>query len=284
MGNRRTAARLAAAIALLVVAAAILVVVLSGGDGGADRGGPARPAQGRSAGRVVPATPGRGVAPVRNASPQPGWRPHSGPVPIFRYHAVGDFAAGESAPELFVAAADFRGQMEWLADHGYQAVNLRTVERAWTEGGTLPRRPVVLSFDGVRDELATTVAPELRRRGWPALLVLDAEAPLARRGAVERLLGAGWEVAAEGADPAAARRALEAKLGAPVENYAYPQGEAAATSAAVAAAGYRGATVVGPGFAAAAEPYELPRITVFGLTRVDGFAAAMRSRGEGVGA
>jgi hypothetical protein len=53
---------------------------------------------------------------------------------------------------------------------------------------------------------------------------------------------------------------------------------------ALAAAGYRGATIVGSGFAEADERWAMPRITIFGLSGVEGFAEALRSRGEGVGA
>jgi peptidoglycan/xylan/chitin deacetylase (PgdA/CDA1 family) len=175
--------------------------------------------------------------------------------------------------------------MDWLEDHGYEAVDLRAVERAWFAGGTLPRKPVVLSFDGAGGALAGTVLPDLSRRGWPAAVALDAEAPLAHPRLVARLLAAGWEPVAEGADAAASRRRLEAELGAPVANFSFPAGGEGGTSAgALAAAGYEGATVVGHGFATAGERFELPRITVFGLAGVDGFAEAMRSRGEGAGA
>jgi hypothetical protein len=298
---RRTTGRLLALGALAAVAAAVAAVVLggvgsddSGGAGSAGAGGaggsgsgPAAAGSGSRGAAADPlAAPRPGPDAVRNAAPQPGWRPHSGAVPILRYHAVGDFAAGEPFPELFVEPADFEAQMDWLEDHGYQAVGLATVERAWLRGGTLPSRPVVLSFDGVRGELATTVLADLSRRGWPGVLVLDSESPPGPAGVLGRLLDAGWEVEAEGAEPAAARGALEAKLGVPVANYSFPRqsDDHGAGVAAVKAAGYAGATVVGPGFAKPQERYEMPRLTVFGLSRIDGFAEAIRSRGEGAGA
>lgn len=283
--GRRNAPRLVAALALLGAAAVAAVLVLGGGsDGGSE---PSGHRADRAAGAGDPstaATPATGGAAVRNATPQPDWRPYGGPVPIFRYHAVGEFPAGEPYPELFVEPTDFEAQMGWLADHGYEAVDLRTVERAWFDGGTLPRRPVVLSFDGVEGELAGVVLPELRRRGWPAVVVLDGEAPLPRGPLVEKLLAAGWEVAATGADAAASRRHLEAALGTRIANFSLPPEADEADAAALEAAGYAGTTVVGPGFATSAEPFAMPRITVFGLAGVDGFAEAVRSRGEGVGA
>ena len=37
--------------------------------------------------------------------------------------------------------------MRWLALAGYQAVTLDEVMRAWYHGGTLPTRPIVITFD-----------------------------------------------------------------------------------------------------------------------------------------
>jgi hypothetical protein len=288
---RRNATRLVAALALVAVAAGIVVLVSSRDDGD-DSGriigvriGTVDGGEVWSAGDHVQTAGRPGADPVRNATPQPGWRSYAGPVPIFRYHAVDEVPAGEAYPELFVEPADFRAQMDWLQAHGYEAVDLRTVERAWFKGGTLPRKPVVLSFDGVEGELDSVVFGDLSRRGWPAVVVLDGKAPLERRGAIARLLTAGWEVAATGADPAASRRRLEAELKTRVPNFSFPpEASDDPDVAAVEAAGYAGATVTGAGFATSSDRYEMPRITVFGLSGVDGFAEAMRSRGEGVGA
>ena len=285
---RRTATRLAAILALLVVAAALAVLVFGGGDDGDDSSAPAlTPASGAARSANDPAqTPGRLSAdPVRNASPQPDWRPYAGPVPIFRYHVVAEFPAGESYPELFVEPDDFRAQMDWLEAHGYEAVDLRTVERAWFGDGTLPRKPVVLSFDGARGALGSVVLPDLSRRGWPAVVVIDGEAEIERKPLVERLLASGWEVAAAGTQAVASRRNLEAELDTRVVNFSFPAGSFDDANVSVLEfAGYTGATVTGAGFATRADPYEMPRITIYGLSGVDGFAEAMRSRGEGVGA
>jgi peptidoglycan/xylan/chitin deacetylase (PgdA/CDA1 family) len=282
----RNATRLIAGLALLGAAAAVAVILLGsdiGNDADDTRAGDQTPPQ--SAGDNVQAGRAPRPDPVRNASPQPDWRPYSGPVPIFRYHAVGEVPAGEPSPELFVEPADFAAQMDWLQSHGYEAVDLRTVERAWFEEGTLPSKPVVLTFDDAVGDLADAVLPDLSRRGWPGVVVLDGEAPVARKPLIDRLLAAGWEVAAAGTNTAASRRNLEAELGPTVTNYSFPadsfdEGKVPALEAA----GYDGATVTGAGFATSADPYEMPRITVYGLSGVDGFAEAMRSRGEGVGA
>jgi hypothetical protein len=104
--------------------------------------------------------------------------------------------AGTTYPELFVGRADFSRQMDWLDRNGYEAVTLEEVERAWYRGGTLPAKPVVLSFDdGYRPQF-TFALPELRKHGWPGLLNLKAEGSDLYTSNVEAMIDAGWELAA----------------------------------------------------------------------------------------
>jgi hypothetical protein len=277
--------RLIAFTSLAAGAAAVVVLLLvlggGGGDGSTSDPGSMTARHAHRPARVdLPA-----IAPVRNARPQPGWRAYSGPVPILRYHAIGDPPPGATYTELFVTPADFRAQLDWLEAHGYEAVDLETVERDWFAGGTLPAKPVVLSFDGIRGELLDVVAPELRRRGWPGDLVLDTEARPFRATATAKLVALGWSLEPSGREPAAARRFIRSRLPAPAKNFAFPQGSSPGSgTAAVEAAGFTGATVDGGGFAEPTHPFALPRITIFNASRVSGFAEAMRSHGKGVGA
>jgi hypothetical protein len=274
-----------AAVALAAGIVAIVVVLLS--LGGGDDGSVAGP---DSVTSPHPQRPSRidlpAITPVRNAKPQPDWDSHPGEVPILRYHVVGSPPPGTSELELFVSPADFRAQMNWLGAHGYEAVGLETVERAWSAGGTLPAKPIVLSFDGVRGRLLDVVAPELWRRGWPGDLVLDTEARPLRLAAVAKLLALGWGLEPSGRDPAAARRFVRSRLPTPARNFAFRHGGNSAKPdiSALEAAGFRGATVPGGGFARASHRFALPRITIYNESAVEGFAEAIRSHGEGVGA
>jgi hypothetical protein len=284
----RTAARLIALVALLAGVAAVVVVLLSLGGGGDDNGDSAAvpkqaPAPRKSGGPSRVPLPH--LAPVPNASPQPDWAPYSRSVPILRYHAIGVASTAEDYTELFVTPADFRAQLDWLAEHGYEAVGLETVEHAWFDGGTLPRKPIVLSFDGTRAHLLDAAVPELTRRGWPADLVVDPEEGAVDTAAVARLIALGWEVEPSGDDPAAARRFVRARFPTPAANFAFRQGESAGSdTAALEAAGYTGATATGGGFAKPSAPFDLPRITIFNASRIEGFEEAITSHGQGVGA
>jgi peptidoglycan/xylan/chitin deacetylase (PgdA/CDA1 family) len=294
--RRRRLAVVAALMAAVVAVGAL--VALTGGSGGnsspkttaatravtkADQGGakPSRQAGSSSAGLV------------RNATPQRDWKPYTGPVPILEYHVLGAAPADAPYPELYVTRPDFHRQMDWLDQHGYQAVTLEAVEKAWFHGGTLPAKPVVLSFDdGYRPQF-TFALPELRKHGWPGLLNLKAEGSDLYTSNVEAMIAAGWELAAHTIhhldlttldaahlreEVAGSRRILRREYGVPVANFCYPAGRFDDTViAAVEAAGYTGATTEIPGFADREAPYELARFEILGSSGVSGLAEDLGS-------
>lgn len=229
---------------------------------------------------------------VTNATPQPDWRPYTGPVPILEYHVLGPAPADAPYPDLYVTRPDFHRQMRWLDEHGYEAVTLDQVERAWYRGGTLPPKPVVISFDdGYRPQF-TYALPELRRHGWAGVLNLKAEGSDLYQSNVEAMIDAGWELAAHTIDHldltelgaaqlreevAGSRRILRREYGVPVDDFCYPAGRFDATViAAVEAAGYVGATTEIPGYASRERPYELARFEILGSGGLAGMVADLR--------
>ncbi len=220
-------------------------------------------------------------------------QPHTGPVPILEYHVLGAAPADAPYPELYVTRPDFHRQMDWLDEHGYQAVTLERVERAWYHGGTLPAKPVVLSFDdGYRPQF-TYALPELRRHGWPGVLNLKAEGSDLYPSNVRAMIAAGWELAAHTIhhsdlttldaaalkeEVAGSRQILRREYGVPVANFCYPAGRFDPTViAAVEAAGYSGATTEIPGYAERQKPYELSRFEILSSSGVSGMAADLAS-------
>ena len=188
---------------------------------------------------------------------------------------------------------DFRGQMDWLDREGYEAVTLEQVEDAWWRGGTLPPKPVVLSFDdGYRPQF-TFALPQLRRHGWAGLLNLKAEGSDLYPSNVEAMIAAGWQLASHTIDHsdlttlsgaelerevAESRRILRREYGVPVKSFCYPSGRYdTETIAAVEAAGYTTATTEIPGYASREHPYELARLEVLGSAGVSGMADLLRS-------
>jgi peptidoglycan/xylan/chitin deacetylase (PgdA/CDA1 family) len=296
--RRRGRRRLLAGGALVLAAAAAIAVAaaLAGGGEGPQAGGDrigvaARP--GNPAARAGPKAAAGAAAPVRNASRQPGWVPHRGPVPILEYHVLGPAPADAPYPELYVARPDFHREMDWLDEHGYEAVTLEAVERAWYRGGALPPKPIVISFDdGYRPQF-TYALPELRKHGWPGVLNLKAEGSDLYESNVRAMIAAGWELAAHTIhhldlttldaaqlreETAGARAILRREYGVPVNDFCYPAGRFDPTViAAVEAAGYAGATTEIPGYAKPAAPYELARFEILGSSGVAGVAADLAS-------
>jgi peptidoglycan/xylan/chitin deacetylase (PgdA/CDA1 family) len=284
--------RLLAGGGLAVVAIAVAAVALSSAGGNSANSGAKRGrGQSRRAGQTSTALngPGEESGLVRNATPQSGWKPHTGPVPILEYHVLGAAPADAPYPELYVTRPDFHREMDWLDRHGYQAVTLEEVERAWYDGGTLPARPVVISFDdGYRPQF-TYALPELRKHGWPGVLNLKAEGSDLYESNVKAMIAAGWELAAHTIhhldlttldaaqlqeEVAGSRRILRREYGVPVEDFCYPAGRFDPTViAAVEAAGYTGATTETPGYASREAPYELARFEILGSSGVAGLAA-----------
>jgi peptidoglycan/xylan/chitin deacetylase (PgdA/CDA1 family) len=289
----RVIGRLAAVGALIVAAVAVIVVLASAGS---DSSGDAAVHTGRSkpAPNAAPAKPESKE--VRNATPQADWEPFSGPVPILDYNDLGQAPEGAPNPELFVGRTDFAKQMDWLEEHGYQAVTLEQVQEAWFHGGKLPPKPIVISFDdGYRPQF-TFALPTLRKHGWAAVLNLEAEGSELYESNVKAMIAAGWELAAHSVahrnltelgpeelteEVAGSRQILQREFKVPINNFSYPEGQFDETVvAAVEAAGYAGATTEVSGLAEKSKPYELARLEILHESHIAGLAADLKN-GEG---
>ncbi len=283
--------RLGAVTALGAIAVAIAVAITHVLSGGSSSLVSPKPTAIQIQRKVAPVSGTTTL--VRNATPQPDWKPYTGPVPILEYHVLGAAPSDAPYPELYVTRPDFHRQMNWLDAHGFQAVTLEAVKDAWYHGGTLPAKPVVLSFDdGYRPQF-TYALPELRKHGWPGVLNLKAEGSDLYTSNVEAMIDAGWELAAHtihhldlttlGAaqlkeEVAGSRQILRREYGVPVANFCYPAGRFDDTViAAVKAAGYTGATTEIPGESTREDPYELARFEILGSSGVPGLAEDLGS-------
>lgn len=294
--NDATAARGRRRLAAVALAAVVLGVggaIALGSGGGSERGSHFNRITDEKTTAQADAGKDETTGLVRNATAQADWEPQTGPVPILEYHVLGSPAADAPYPELYVTRRDFHRQMNWLEQHGYQAVTLEQVEDAWYDGGTLPPKPVVISFDdGYRPQF-TYALPELRRHGWAGVLNLKAEGSDLYESNVRAMLAAGWELAAHTIDhsdlttldaaalkreTAGARQILHRRYGVPVKDFCYPAGRFNPTAiAAVKAAGYVTATTEIPGDASRDSPYELARYEILGSSGVAGLAADLTS-------
>ena len=292
--------RLVALASLVVVVVAVVIVLTSSGDDEDDRGA-AKAIAGQNAAahhkEAKKARSGSGTGgKVRNTTPQADWKPYKGPVPILEYHVLGRPPEGAPYPELYVGRTDFEKQMDWLEKQGYEAVTLERVQEAWYHGGTLPPKPVVISFDdGYRPQF-TFALPSLRKHGWAGVLNLKAEGSELYESNVKAMIAAGWELAAHTIhhldltelgpeelkeEVAGSRKILQEEFKVPVHNFCYPAGRFDETVIkAVEAAGYTGATTEIRGFAEKNKPYELARLEILRSSHVAGLAEDLKN-GEG---
>ncbi len=214
--------------------------------------------------------------------PLAGERARRARVPILMYHVIADAPPGTAFPDLWVGPDRFAAQVAALADAGFSAITMAELWAAWHDGGRLPERPIVLSFDDGGLSHAMGAAPVLLERRWPGVLNLTVQ-NLGKDGlpmwGARRLLRQGWEIGSHTSthpdittlddagltrELAGSRRAIKRQLGVEPEFFCYPAGRNDARSrAAVKAAGYLGATTVEPGIAARTDdPFLLPRIRV----------------------
>lgn len=233
------------------------------------------------------------------AHAEPRGRALDRPVPILMYHLVGDPPPAAPFPELYVRPSDFRGQVRWLAAHGYRAVTLETVWNAWHGRGSLPAHTVVFTFDDGYRSIATRARPILQGQHWPGVLNLKVGNISDRSGfgagRIRDLIRAGWEVdshtlthpdlttldaTALRREVAGSRAVIRSRFHVPADFFCYPAGRYDDTVvAAVRAAGYFGATTTNYGLARPGDPYRLDRVRVNRSDGVSGFAAKMRALG-----
>jgi peptidoglycan/xylan/chitin deacetylase (PgdA/CDA1 family) len=227
-------------------------------------------------------------------------RPDRRPIPILMYHVIADPPASAPFPDLYVPRAELQAQVRWLARRGYQAVTLGRVVDAWNGRATLPRRPIVLSFDDGYRSHVTDALPILAAMRWQGVLNLDLSNLAPSWGipsaGVRKLLAAGWEVDAHsmthtdlsvaGGDAlrrevAGSRRAIRRLFGVTPRFFCYPAGRYdAETIAAVHAAGYEGATTTEFGLAAPGDGrFTLARVRVDRGDGAEGLARKLASLG-----
>lgn len=94
-------------------------------------------------------------------------------MPILTYHHVGECpSANDPHAGLWVPPAAFEHQIQWLRDHQYQTIGFEELARALRNGGSLPRRWVIITFDdGFKDNF-THAMPVLQYAGYRATVFL----------------------------------------------------------------------------------------------------------------
>ncbi len=218
----------------------------------------------------------------------------SKPVPILTYHSLDDSGSVTS-----VAPRDFRAHMRILARRGFTGVNLSTLLDCWDGRGTLPARPVVITFDDGFANVLEHAAPLLSDLGFRATIFVVSgrcgqfndwpnqpgvpRLPLLSWSELGQITSAGFEVGAHSVThrslteippPEASREILESKaaiedrLGQAVQTFAYPFGSFNSAALSIVREHFRGACGTKLGKAArTSDRHSLPRLDVYYLRR-----------------
>lgn len=92
-------------------------------------------------------------------------------LPVLMYHHVGPLRAG-IRPIQTVSPARFEAQIRWLVHRGFTSI-VTADWIAWcNSSGTMPRRPVLITFDDGYADIAEFALPVLRRHGLNAVVFL----------------------------------------------------------------------------------------------------------------
>jgi peptidoglycan/xylan/chitin deacetylase (PgdA/CDA1 family) len=230
-------------------------------------------------------------------------------VPILMYHEVSP-SPHPAFRRYTVTVRDFTRQMRWLAAFGYQPVDMDTLLHARQGHASLPKRPVVITFDDGFQGCADHAVPVLRAHGFTAMFYLVAGLMGATSRWLRPALGmelalmswdtarslaaegfrcgahslthprlAGLEALSLGPELVDARRRMEDELRQPVVHLAYPYGTFDQTvQAAAAEAGYVTACSTRPGRSGPDDDLlALHRVTVYGHDTLLDFAWRLRT-------
>ncbi|WP_052229826.1 polysaccharide deacetylase family protein [Streptomyces sp. CT34] len=231
------------------------------------------------------------------------------PVPILMYHAVTP-APTPAIRELSVTPEAFAEQMAVLADRGFTPLTTAALAAAWRDGGPLPPRPVLITFDDGYAGVHRHALPALVRHGFPATLFATTgwlRGRHATGGPPDAMLG--WdeirELAAAGVEigghshrhpsldgvgeerlwqeVARCREILAEETGTAPESFAYPYGHSSGrVRQVVRALGFRQALAVRNALAERRQgPYALARLTVRRHTGIEEFARLVEGHGIG---
>lgn len=209
-----------------------------------------------------------------------------------------------------VTVREFTRQMRWLATFGYQPIDMDVLVRARQGHGSLPKRPVVITFDDGFQGCVDHAVPVLHEHGFTAVFYLvaglmgetsrwlraelDIELPLMSWDTARTLASDGFQCGAHtlthprlaGLDPeqcraelADARSRLERELGRPIVHLAYPYGSFDQdVRAATKEAGYVTACSTRAGLSRVDDDLlALHRVTVYGHDSLIDFVSRLRS-------
>jgi peptidoglycan/xylan/chitin deacetylase (PgdA/CDA1 family) len=211
--------------------------------------------QGIATATAVPAVPLPTPTWIYNASGE-------AEVPILMYHHVSNDPAVLS---YGIQIHKFRQQMEFLKREGFTTLTVVELAAVLRDGGLLPPRPVVITFDDGNFDVYQNAFPILQEMAFKATMYMvsnrvNAEGFLSAE-MLKELASAGWEIGSHSATHAnlvgnpdllrdeiyQSKVSLEKVMGGPIKTFAYPFASAdSEVFYKVSKYGYQAAVCVSP--------------------------------------
>ena len=185
----------------------------------------------------LPVTPSPSLTPTNTPDPDLVF---SGPglilAPVLMYHHIKPSTGGS---EYVVSTDQFRRQVEWLVNEGYETISIADLVEAIQQGKYLPKKPIILTFDDGYLDVYQNAYPILQKAGFTATMYLIENAindhAYITDAIIEELSEAGWEFGNHSATHAylpssknlldevcTSRERLIQKYNLPFESFAYP--------------------------------------------------------------
>lgn len=160
-------------------------------------------------------------------------------APILLYHHVD--ANGKNS-RYTVEPAVFEQQMKWLYEHDYHTITITKLIDVIKNGGEIPERPFVVTFDDGAVSVYNNAFPIMQKYGFSGVFYLITgslgSSGCVNEEQVREMLQAGWEIGSHSCTHAnltlghslinnemyASRTELETTFDVPVNTFAYPFG------------------------------------------------------------
>ncbi len=213
-------------------------------------------------------------------------------APILLYYHIDK---SDPPSRYYVSPGDFRAQMAYLRDQGYTSITISELTLVLINGGELPARPVVITFDDGDAGIYANAFPIMQEMGFVGVVYLTGNRLYSDGFLTPEQLGemtaAGWQVGSQGMthqdlttkhedlrnELLQSRLDLEDALGVRVTTFAYPFGAMDGTVAdKLQEFGYYSAVGLGQSSTHTwGTIYYLSRIEVQGALAMDDFAARL---------
>ena len=215
-------------------------------------------------------------------------------LPVLMYHYVEPqpLIATKTRRGLTVTPEEFVDQMAWLKDNGYETITLSELYKSFFEELSLPKKPVILTFDDGYNDFFTYAAPVLANLGmtadvfiitgsvggfgymdWEEIkklseLGFEIESHTVTHGDLAHMFGNKLE-----ADLVISKTAIEKNIDKPVNFLCYPSGSYNLNvSLGAQAVSYRGAVTTKPGDVISSDMlFEMPRVRIPGGMKINDF-------------